>query len=389
MRYQFFIGSGGSGTFTGSFVQNVYYNLVGFVFNSPAGIYNATNVTVNASGDTATIGFKVNDAGFTSISAVFTMTLPSQNHVDHFAITSNPDTIKFGETSVLKIQAKDAANNDTDPPAGTKANIVLNVDEQYGNLEYNGIVGKAITNIPYEDARDGKVIFSAKTKNPLGLDPQQVPIGFTTVPAQYEGSTTVVVKPTIQKFCQQDGRWVGQNYDSYKQLDDKGKVKQPERQFTIGDKGCALSCMAMVLNAVGLNYTPLSLNEAMTKDSLFMKNNKGNWNGGVNWRAVAKYASSKLQPPQVLGSDLNWTNKTHLNLTDIDNRIQDKDFILALVGNPNRGDTTKLENHWVLITDKADGKYQILDPGRCDNSRPTLDSYSNKIYKVIIYKRKP
>ncbi|MBI3587145.1 MAG: hypothetical protein HY088_08455 [Ignavibacteriales bacterium] len=292
------------------------------------------------------------------------VTVTPASVLNHFTVKVTPDTVSFGETSVITIQGKDANDFNVDPPAGAKVNVVLRTDEQYGNLSYSGIVGKTLTDVPYEDARDGKVLFAATGKNPLGLDPQSVPIGVTMAGTlNIAGSTAVVVKPTIEKFCQGDGRWGGQNYDSFKQLDDKGNVKQPERQFTIGEKGCALSCMAMVLNAVGLNY---------------------------NWRAINDYGSSKLSSePKRVGSDLNWKNKTPLDLTGIDNYLTKKDFVIVLVGNSSSGDPTKLWNHWVLLTGKTGGKYQIIDPGRCDNnSRTTLDSYTNKIYRAIIYERK-
>jgi hypothetical protein len=181
----------------------------------------------------------------------------------------------------------------------------------------------------------------------------------------------------------------GSQTTQYKRLDRDGNVVQPERQHTIGEKGCALTAMAMVLKALGEDYDPLTLNERMTNEGRFAKNQEGNWDGRVYWNAVNRYSSGKLQgqEPARLGSDENWTKKIPIGLSTIDEELQNGSFVIVQVANRDPRNPSSVRNHWVLITGKKDGKYQILDPG-CYADRTTLDSYENSIYRAIICRRK-
>jgi|GEM_PF-6333462 len=179
--------------------------------------------------------------------------------LDHFTVTAEEDTIAFGETTTILVQAKDANDNDVELPPDSKINIVLRADERFGNLAYGTEIGKAFVDIPYLDAKDGKILFAATEENPAGLEPQKVDIGVTGL--SKEGTGSVWVKSNFVKYCQTDSAWANEPYDSYKQLDNKGNVVEPERHYTVREKGCALTAMAMVLRAVGLNYDPKVLNE--------------------------------------------------------------------------------------------------------------------------------
>jgi hypothetical protein len=308
----------------------------------------------------------------------------------HFALRVERDTVEFGETAKVFVQAKDAANNDTEPPADTRVNIALRADERFGNLAYAGRVGKAITDVPYTDAKNGQVVFAATGENPIGLSPQEVVIGVTKVGEERkQGVGTVWVKTNFVKYCQSDSIWGNEPYDSYKELDSKGNIKQPEKQFTMREKGCALTAMTMVLRTVGLDYDPKKLNDEMTRDELFGKHPKtGNWDGSVYWNAATRYGSEKLKPdPVPIGTQQNWNSKTPIALSSLDSYLSSGAFVIVLVGNPDRRDPTQLRNHWVLVAGKEGGKYRILDPG-CYQGRTTLNSYGNVIYRAIIYERK-
>lgn len=168
-------------------------------------------------------------------------------------------------------------------------------------------------------------------------------------------------------------------------LDKKGNVIQPEKQLTIGQVGCALTCMAMVLKTLGYDYNPLKLNEKMTEDGYFTINEKGNWSGGVDWRAVTDYASDKIkEKPIRIGEQSNWDTKTPLDIQKLDSHLSKNNFVIALVGNPKKNGT--VSNHWVILSGNENGTYHIVDPG-C-YPRTTLNSYQNKIYRAIIYERK-
>ena len=312
--------------------------------------------------------------------------------LDHFAVTVIPDSIRHDESAIIKIQGKDKENNDIEPSADTKVHVTIPSDDVYANLVYEGAKAKSITEVPYADAKTGKVTIVADGEDPVNLGPQKITIGATKVGKESTaGSGTLKLKPSIDKFCQ-NGDWGGQPYDTYKELDNKGDIRLPEHQMTIADVGCAQTCMAMILNAVGLNYNPSTLNQQMTADGYFTKNRKNNWNGGVDWRAVTdygnKYISGAIDP---LGDDSNWRTKTPIDISQLDASLQSKSFVVVLVGNPSRNDPTKISSHWVLVTGKQNGEYQILDPGCFSDPRTTLGNvnYANKIYRAIIYGRKP
>jgi hypothetical protein len=55
-------------------------------------------------------------------------------------------------------------------------------------------------------------------------------------------------------------------------------------------------------------------------------------------------------------------------------------LIIAQVYNP----TTK-GNHWVLVTDKDNNDYSIIDPG-CYSDRDNLSAYGS-VYKFVVYKK--
>ena len=72
-------------------------------------------------------------------------------------------------------------------------------------------------------------------------------------------------------------------------------------------------------------------------------------------------------------------NANTLSFLEIDKYLSRCDFIIAQVKNP---DTKK--NHWIIIEEKKNGKYVIVDPGK---NRTSLAIYNNKIYRFIVYKK--
>ncbi|MBM4170061.1 MAG: hypothetical protein FJ215_13030, partial [Ignavibacteria bacterium] len=246
--------------------------------------------------------------------------------------------------------------------------------------------GIYLANVPYDDAKSGLVWFVADGENPIGLNPQRVDIGVTG--AGKEGVGRVWVEASIEKFCQNDTSWGREPYDTYKELDKSGNIKQPEHQYSIGEKGCALAAMAMILNDAGIKMTPKTLNEKMTKDGYFRKNRKGNYNGSVDWTAVIEYGGALFKSqPLTGGTDSNWSSKAPIELNTIDPLLAKNNLVIALVGNKSARDTNKVSSHWVLITGKKNGEYQIIDPG-CYRDRKTLSSYSNRVFRTISYERK-
>jgi hypothetical protein len=309
--------------------------------------------------------------------------------LDHFLVTVEPDTIVHGDTATVHVQAKDSDNEDIELDGEMLLNALLDAAGQtYGKLIAAAAAGPLVE-MTYEEAKGGKLRYVANGDDPTGLPAQQFKISVVLSDDETkEGIGTVAVKPSIEKFCQGKPAWGDLPYDSYKQLDTDGNIKLPERSYSISEKGCALACMAMVLHAVGLDYDPGKLNVEMTKDALFTRNRKGNWDGGVSWMAVPSYGSQKIRPNvQALGTQQNWESKTAINLKQIEDYLSKNAFVIVLVGNPDAKDPTKVRNHWVLVTGKKNGKYDMLDPG-CYEGRTSLDSYSNLVYRAIIYERR-
>ncbi|HXG38335.1 MAG TPA: hypothetical protein VNL36_06170, partial [Bacteroidota bacterium] len=212
-----------------------------------------------------------------------------KNVLDHFAVRVERDTVAFTETSKIFVQGKDARDNDIDPPADTKVNIVLRVDERYGNLAYKSTVGKEVIDVPYGDAQSGQVVFAATGENPIGLPPQKVDIGVTGLGK--EGVGSVWVKCTINppRYAQGgNSPWADDHYDNA--YDDNGN------EIKIRTLGCALSCMAMAMTAFGDTVNPGELNEWM---KMAPKDSGGYRGRSVNWRAISLHSPSK----KIYGAD--------------------------------------------------------------------------------------
>jgi hypothetical protein len=234
----------------------------------------------------------------------------------------------------------------------------------------------------------GKLQFVADGENPIGLDAQQVKISVVLSDDETkEGAGTVAVLPSIEKFCQNDANWAGLDYDKY--VDSVETNKQGKTvYYKIARKGCALTCMAMVAKAGGANLDPGRLAEYMNNPSHYGYGK----DYGVKWGIVnvLQGVSQKFQFPISQGSGLKYDQKpnvdlsksTTVELSSLDQYLTGGALIIAQVYNP-----TTRGNHWVLVTEKQGSKYTIIDPG-CYEGRDDLQSYSNNIYKFVVYRRK-
>lgn len=172
-------------------------------------------------------------------------------------------------------------------------------------------------------------------------------------------------------FTQGDRAWANLLYDNSK-------------TEKIGKKGCALTAMAMVLKAFGVNVDPGSLNE-------WMKNNNGFSGLRVRWQSINDFpGNDKTMFSFQEGEGLNFDEATKklivpipINLSDMDASLNKGLPVLAQVLNP-----TTNRNHWVLVTGKQSGEYKILDPGGYPNRTTLSRDYKNLVYKFIVYKPK-
>jgi len=203
--------------------------------------------------------------------------------LDHFEVIVQPDTIKHGDTSIVRIQAKDVNNINVDPPLGTVLNVSLNTFEDLGRLAYASQSGLTIQNVPYVDAAGGLVRFIADGRNPIGEGPQAVPIGVTS--SQKEGTGQVVVKCHLNVLRYSQGgtgtgrpSWADSIYDASSK--------------NIASLGCAMSCVAMTLTAFGDSVNPGELNAWMKARSPL----NGGYDGElVTWDAILYHSNNQIK----------------------------------------------------------------------------------------------
>jgi hypothetical protein len=176
--------------------------------------------------------------------------------------------------------------------------------------------------------------------------------------------------------------------------------------LTIGQKGCALTCLSMALNFVGVANDPGSLNT-------FMKL-KGDYNGlGVYWGPATRDASgpnSPFSPPKPMRFDTlgGWKDSRNDSISNptgafkaLNDSLCSDDPHPVIVGVrginsncvpvgafPILGDP----GHFVLVTGKetdsmGNVRYLIADPGCAGNT--SLDAYNNEFVTRGIVKDPP
>jgi len=290
--------------------------------------------------------------------------------IHHFAVIVTPDTVHHGKSANVKIQAKDEAGGDLKATSDTKVNIVLGTDEKYGNLHHQGATGKTLLAVPYEDANSSTVSFLANGENPIGKDPQKVQIGMTKAGQEaIGGSGWAVVKCHLSAPLYRQGsgsEWAQDTYD--------------HSAYTIGDLGCALSCMAISMTSLGDTIDPGTLNTWMT--------NRKPYEGGyhrarVNWEAMSRHSPEKgIKVAEATSV------RDDFNLSVFDDHLLRCELIIAKVFNPESVKNKSREeqiaaerdgNHWVVIVSKNGRTFSILDPGR---GLQTLSDYG-KIYRYV------
>lgn len=311
---------------------------------------------------------------------------PKQN-LDHFEVNVTPDTIAHGDTAIIVVQAKDKNNQNVE--LSGNAVLAFSLDESgatHGSFydSINDRIAKSFSDILYSSANMGGVKYIADGENPCGFQQFEITVNKSD-DVQKTGNATATIRCKLEftYYNQGDPAWRDNLYDFYKKLSNNGKtIAQPEYHYKIYEKGCALSCMAMVLKSAGFDYDPLSLNNAMDEDEYWGKNDWGNWTGAVDWRAVNDFGKHVINKeyPTLIGTEKdNWKKRVPIDIRLIDDYLESCHYVIVLVENGN-------SNHWVFVTEKNDMQYRILDPGNSNNK--TLASYNNTIYRAVIYERK-
>jgi PKD repeat protein len=145
----------------------------------------------------------------------------------------------------------------------------------------------------------------------------------------------------VERFSQYDTRWGSDTYDS--------------SSFTIQQKGCALSCLAMALNYAGATTDPGALNTLLIKSNDFVGT-------AINWDAATRDASDgTLEFHPYRTSDAQFLSEALGN-----------GFPVIVGVNTNADGAAK---HFVFVIGYEDGQYVINDPGHADATN--LDYYNN------------
>jgi PKD repeat protein len=146
----------------------------------------------------------------------------------------------------------------------------------------------------------------------------------------------------VERFSQGNPSWATNTYDS--------------SAFTIQQKGCALSCLAMALEYEGIMTDPGALNTLMIADNDFVGTS-------VNWDAATRDASDDtLEFHAYRTTDFQFLSQTLANGYPV----------IAGVNLNADGVPT----HFVLVTGYQNGQYLINDPGHADATN--LAYYNNQ-----------
>jgi hypothetical protein len=180
---------------------------------------------------------------------------------------------------------------------------------------------------------------------------------------------------TYSRLAQGEGAaWANDNYDSY--IDSVRVLPDSTRDtvyFKIKRKGCALTSMAMVLQAAGISTDPGMLNSWMTTKGKFSS-------GAVDWKAVNQY-NAIVEFDTSFGKGL--SSGIAIQLSDLDRHLSACKPIIIQVRNPSTN-----RNHWVVVSGKtSSGDYAVVDPAG-NGIRVLLSQLGGRAYKAVVYRRK-
>jgi hypothetical protein len=147
----------------------------------------------------------------------------------------------------------------------------------------------------------------------------------------------------------------GQKVPFYYQLDERWKSEILGKKRTIGQAGCCISCLAMILKFFGRDVNPKNLDE-------YLDSNSGYEGDVVYFDVALKYKEGSEEKLSYKG------NRVASGFTSIlDDRIKNNIPTIARV----KYGTSKSSggDHFVVIIGKtADGKYIMNDPGASDGN---------------------
>lgn len=195
--------------------------------------------------------------------------------------------------------------------------------------------------------------------------------GTTYITAASDSATSGLNDAELTVECRQ--------FTYYAQTD-YGNLYDHKTDKTIAQRGCALTCMAMVATTAGYTVTPDILNTDM------FANVQG---ADVNWGFLTEYTGGKVIYEAGMSNVVSvpFTLGNTYSPTVIDNYLsQCKTVVVGVAKKATKAGYKDLNPHFVLITGKHGNIYTIYDPYKAVTHATTLDGYyGNVIYSYIVY----
>jgi len=296
--------------------------------------------------------------------------------IDHFRIRISPDTVYHGKKAKVEIVPKD--NHDQTRKLADDVLLKITLDEKgarYGTLLAGGMEEKTFESISYGIVRDKKLEYIANGDNPIGSEccAPEIKITISLQSDQKvngDGNARVHCKNKTLRYAQGGTTsWADSVYDHA-----SGNEKE------IKWKGCALSCMAMAMTALGDTVNSGELNTWMKSKNTFKE---GAYSGQkVNWNAIELHSSDvSLKKTYMKNKHWHDTQQT-TDLSVVDNALKKCKLIIAQVYND---ESSRTGQHWVLITGKENDDYKILDPA--GREEDTLSEYDDNIWSYVIIQK--
>lgn len=228
--------------------------------------------------------------------------------------------------------------------------------------------GEGILNVPHGtgvDRRGRVYVADARNHRVVVFTPSAPPPFVLTVP---------LIKQT-------DMQWKDATYDH-------ASLQRLNCGTTIGDCGCALTSLAMMLNFHGVTKspdgkatTPISLNEYFNKDAQCVSSgcvSQGYAFGNIIWSAADRYSAdaNKTYGTQKIVS-LNDPHSTQWDTQTVSNDIKNNQPVIARV---------QKNEHWAIVTGTDQDTFILNDPLN-NITRLSQKPYYNTAYNIRRYKK--
>ncbi len=285
------------------------------------------------------------------------------------------DTIFYGNSTIARAVAVNSRGKEV-PLEGSILLKYISTPSLYGRFVRapGDTEVSPLLNVRYDYARNGNIQYVAT--NSVSDSIHSITITVKDIADTTKtGSGIVVVKRKLNwlRMLQGNSAWGDSIYDKYIDTIIINGSQRDTVWFKVRRKGCNLTCAAMIMYAFGIEeIDPGKLNA-------LLKSNSGYNGPGVAYGAISEYeGNNSVEFYREFGKGL----PNVYDITKIDQFLNNDNYgVMTQVLNPSTG-----KNHWVVVTSKSGGQYNILEPG--NYNRTTLQAYSNTIYEMVVFRRK-